>query len=55
MEFPDDKVRIKRHYRQTVQRSPLQSKIKVELFDLANARSSQVIFFAVALPARQTA
>ena len=33
VEFPDGKVRIKRHYQQTVQGSPLQSEIKVELAD----------------------
>jgi hypothetical protein len=33
VEFPDGKVRIKRHYRQTVQGSPLQSEVKVELAD----------------------
>jgi hypothetical protein len=33
VEFPDVKVRIKRHYQQTVQGSPLQSEVKVELAD----------------------
>jgi hypothetical protein len=33
VEFPDGKVRIKRHYQQTVQGSPLQSEVKVELAD----------------------
>lgn len=33
VEFPDGKVRIKRHYQQTVERSPLQSEVKVELAD----------------------
>lgn len=31
--FPSGKVRIKRHYQQTVQGSPLQSEVKVELAD----------------------
>jgi len=33
VEFPGGKVRIKRHYQQTVQGSPLQSEVKVELAD----------------------
>jgi len=33
VEFSDGKVRIKRHYQQTVQGSPLQSEVKVELAD----------------------
>lgn len=33
VEFPEGKVRIKRHYQQTVQGSPLQSEVKVELAD----------------------
>jgi len=32
-EFPPSKVRIKRHYQQTVQASPLQQEVKVELAD----------------------
>ena len=31
--FPSGKVRIKRHYQQTVQGSPLQKEVKVELAD----------------------
>lgn len=33
VEFADGNVRIKRHYRQTVQGSPLQQEVKVELTD----------------------
>lgn len=33
IEFASDNVRIKRHYQQTVQASPLQSEVKVELAD----------------------
>jgi hypothetical protein len=33
VEFPDSKVQINRHYQQTVQGSPLQSEVKVELAD----------------------
>ncbi|EXL04865.1 hypothetical protein BG36_09060 [Aquamicrobium defluvii] len=33
VEFADGKVRIKRHYQQTVQGSPLQREVKVELAD----------------------
>lgn len=33
VEFADSKVRIKRHYQQTVQGSPLQSEVKIELAD----------------------
>lgn len=33
VEFADGNVRIKRHYRQTVQGSPLQQEVKVELAD----------------------
>ncbi|ESZ08434.1 hypothetical protein [Mesorhizobium sp. L48C026A00] len=32
-EFPASNVRIKRHYQQTVQASPLQQEVKVELAD----------------------